>query len=386
MRPAPLILVADDNPTNRDIVGTRLATQGYEILTAADGEEALALARDRHPDLVLLDVVMPKLDGFEVCRQLKADPSLPFTPVIMVTARAETRDVVAGLDAGADEYLTKPVDHGALIARVRSMLRIKELQDTIRQQAERLEAQSAELAGWNRELESRVAEQVEDIGRLSQLQRFLSPQIAEAIKSRPEALEPHRREITVCFCDLRGFTAFSETAEPEDLMSVVTEYHAAMGELIFQSEGTLEHFEGDGMMVFFNDPVPCEDPPGQAVQMAIAMRERSEDLAAQWRKRGHRLGFGMGIAMGYATLGRIGFEGRFDYGAIGTVTNVAARLCSEAEPDQILVTERVCAAVEDLATLEPLGDLELKGLHRAVSAYNVVGLKTPHPTEIRDER
>jgi class 3 adenylate cyclase len=254
------------------------------------------------------------------------------------------------------------------------MLRIKTLQHTVQQQATRLEAQSAELAGWNRELESRVAQQVEDIGRLSQLQRFLSPQIAEAIKSRPEALEPHRREITVCFCDLRGFTAFSETAEPEDLMCVVGEYHAAMGELIFQFEGTLEHFEGDGMMVFFNDPLPCPDPPGRAVQMAVAMRERAAGLRAMWQKRGHRLGLGMGIAMGYATLGRIGFEGRFDYGAIGSVTNVAARLCGEAGPGQILVTERVRSATEEQATFEPLGDLELKGLQRAVAAYNVTSL------------
>src|SRR5205814_25875 len=182
------------------------------------------------------------------------------------------------------------------------------LQETVRQQADRLEAQAAELTEWNRTLERRVAEQVEAIERLSELQRFLSPQIAETIQSRPEALEPHRREITGCFRDLRGFTAFSETAEPEDLIQVVREYHTAMGELIFQFEGTLEHFEGDGMMVFFNDPLPCVDAPGQAVRMAIAMRERAGELIGIWQRRGHRLGFGMGIASGYATLGRIGFE------------------------------------------------------------------------------
>lgn len=373
MRSPPLILIADDNATNLDILQTRLATQGYEIMCAADGEQALELALRHKPDLLLLDIMMPKLDGLEVCRRIKSDASLPFMPIIMITARANSADVVAGLEAGADEYLTKPVDQASLVGRVKSMLRIKALQDTVQQQAQRLEAQSAELATWNQALQERVAQQVEDIERLSQLQRFLSPQIAETIVSSPQALEPHRREITVCFCDLRGWTDFSETAEPEDVMSVLRDYHTAMGELIFRFEGTLEHFAGDGMMVFFNDPLPCDDPAGQAVRMAIAMRERAGELAAGWRKRGHQLGFGMGIAMGYATLGRIGFEGRFDYGAIGTVTNVAARLCAEAEAGQILVTQRVCAAVEDQVVLEPVAELELRGLQRAVPAYNVIG-------------
>lgn len=373
MRSPPLILIADDNATNLDILQTRLATQGYEIMCAADGEQALELALRHKPDLLLLDIMMPKLDGLEVCRRIKSDASLPFMPIIMITARANSADVVAGLEAGADEYLTKPVDQASLVGRVKSMLRIKALQDTVQQQAQRLEAQSAELATWNQALQERVAQQVEDIERLSQLQRFLSPQIAETIVSSPQALEPHRREITVCFCDLRGWTDFSETAEPEDVMSVLRDYHTAMGELIFRFEGTLEHFAGDGMMVFFNDPLPCDDPAGQAVRMAIAMRERAGELAAGWRKRGHQLGFGMGIAMGYATLGRIGFEGRFDYGAIGTVTNVAARLCAEAAAGQILVTQRVCAAVEDQVVLEPVAELELRGLQRAVPAYNVIG-------------
>jgi len=375
MRDRPLILVADDNPTNRDIFSARLATQGYDVINAADGEEALSLARERHPDLVLLDVIIPKRGVVAVCRERKNDPDLPFTPVIMVTALDDSKDVVAGLGAGADEYLSKPVDHAALVARVASMLRIKSLQETVRHQADRLEAQAAELASWNHTLEARVTEQVAAIERLSELQRFLSPQIADTIKSHPDALEPHRREITVCFCDLRGFTTFSETAEPEDLIQVVREYHTAMGELIFEFAGTLEHFEGDGMMVFFNDPLPCEDPPGQAVQMAIAMRERASGLITDWKRRGHRLGFGMGIASGYATLGRIGFEGRFDYGAIGSVTNIANRLCAEASPNQILVTERVCAALDDRVDADPVGDLILKGLSHPVSAFSVLSLR-----------
>ena len=339
MRTPPRILIVDDNPMNLDILQTRLTVHGYEILTATDGEEALATAREKRPDLILLDVMMPKMDGFEVCRHLKADSTLPFMPIVMVTAKADPKDIVAGLEAGGDEYLTKPVDQASLVARVKSMLRIKALHDTVQEQAARLEAQSAQLADWNRTLEQRVAEQLAELERVGRLKRFLSPQLADLIVSAggEKLLESHRREITVVFCDLRGFTAFSETAEPEEVMGVLGDYHRAMGSLIFQFEGTLERFAGDGMMVFFNDPLPCPDPAARAVRMAVAGRERVRELTEAWRKRGHQLDLGVGIAMGYATLGKIGFEGRFDYGAIGTVTNLASRLCDEASAGQILI-------------------------------------------------
>jgi class 3 adenylate cyclase len=381
VRTPPRILVVDDNPTNLDILQTRLAVHGYEILTATDGEEALATARERQPDLILLDIMMPKMDGLEVCRQLKADPSLPFMPIIMVTARADSKDIVAGLEAGGDEYLTKPVDQAALVARVKSMLRIKALHDTVQEQAAELKAQSAQLAEWNRTLEQRVAAQLAELERVGRLKRFLSPQLAELIVSAGDEklLESHRREITVVFCDLRGFTAFAETAEPEELMRVLREYHGAMGTLIFQFEGTLERFAGDGLMVFFNDPLPCSDPAARAVRMAVAMRQRVGELTGAWRKRGYQLDFGVGIALGYATLGKIGFEGRFDYGAIGTVTNLASRLCEEARGGQILVSQRVHAAVEELAEAESLGDLALKGFLKPVPAFNVVGLRDKAP-------
>ena len=377
MRNPPRILIADDNPMNVDILQKRLAVQGYEILTAADGEEALAAARDYQPDLILLDVMMPKMDGIEVCRQLKADPAAPFIPVVMVTAKADTKDIVAGLEAGGDEYLTKPVDQASLVARVKSMLRIKQMHDTIQEQAVRLEAQSAQLAEWNQTLEQRVAQQLAELERVGRLKRFLSPQLAEAIVSSGDEkiLESHRREITVVFCDLRGFTAFSDSAEPEEVMGVLREYHAAMGKLIFQFEGTLERFAGDGLMVFFNDPVPCPDPAARAVRMAVEMRRGVGELAGAWRKRGHELGFGVGIALGYATLGKVGFEGRLDYGAIGPVTNLASRLCDEARGGQILVSQRVYAAVEDLVQAEPAGEFSLKGFHRPVPSYNVLGVK-----------
>jgi class 3 adenylate cyclase/CheY-like chemotaxis protein len=377
MRTPPRILIVDDEPMNLDILQTRLAVHAYEILTATDGEEALAVATAQRPDLILLDIMMPKMDGIDVCRQLKADTSLPFTPIIMVTAKADSKDVVAGLEAGADEYLTKPLDQAALVARVKSMLRIKALHDTVQEQAMRLEAQSMQLAEWNQTLEQRVQEQLAELERTRRLKRFFSPQLAELVVSSggEKLLESHRREITVVFCDLRGFTAFSETAEPEEVMGVLREYHTALGTQIFRFDGTLERFAGDGLMVFFNDPLPCPDPEARAVRMTVAMRQQMSELTKKWRKRGHQLGFGVGIAQGYATLGMIGFEGRVDYGAIGPVTNLASRLCDQAQGGQILISQRVYAAVEELVQAEPAGELPLKGFHKPVPTFNVVGLR-----------
>jgi class 3 adenylate cyclase/CheY-like chemotaxis protein len=366
----PRILIADDNAANVKILHTRLAAQGYEIVTAADGEQALAAAREHRPDLILLDVMMPKVDGIEVCRRLKDDPGFPFTPIVLVTAMADVKDIVAGLDAGADEYLTKPVDQHALVARVRSMLRIKSLHDTVHAQAE-------ELARWNATLEQRVASQVDELERVGRLKRFFSPQLADLIVAggADDPLKTHRREITVVFLDLRGFTAFAETAEPEEVMRVLREYHEAMGQLIMAHGGTLERFTGDGMMVFFNDPVAVPDPGPRAVRMAVAMRDRAGQLAEGWRKLGYDLGLGVGLAQGYATIGGIGFEGRLDYAAVGTVTNLAARLCGEAKAGEILVSPRVAAVIDDVAETEAVGELTLKGLVRPVPARRVLALK-----------
>jgi len=365
------ILIVDDNEANRDILGARLKVQGYELLQAADGEEALAAVQRDHPDLILLDVMMPKLDGIEVCRRIKGDATLPFTPIILVTSKSDTRDVIAGLDAGADEYLTKPVDQAALVARVKSVLRVKALHDQV-------QAQAADLAAWNRTLEQRVAEQLGEIERVGRLKRFLSPQVAELVVSsgHDRMLESHRRDVTVVFCDLRGFTAFSETAEPEEVMSILREYHAGLGALINNFEGTIERFNGDGVMVLFNDPLPCPDPSVRAVRMAVEMRDCIAGLTARWRKHGHELGFGIGIAHGYATLGCVGFEGRFQYSVTGTVANLAARLCDQAKSGEILIDSKVHAAVESMAELEPVGELALKGLHRPVLAFNVRELRS----------
>lgn len=368
MNDPPLILVVDDVEANRDILVTRLEAHGYRPIQAADGEEALAAAEQHRPDLILLDVMMPKIDGIEVCRRLKSDPSLPFTPIILVTAKSDSKDIVAGLDAGADEYLTKPIDQPSLVARVRSALRLKSLHDELAQAA-------AQLRDWNASLEARVEKQLAELERASRLKRFLAPQIAEVISAGDErALEGHRREVSVVFCDLRGFTAFSEAAEPEEVIEVLRAYHNELGGLIHAHEGTLERFTGDGVMVFFNDPVPCPEPAWRAVRMAAAMRARFAELAAGWRKYGYELGFGVGIAHGYATLGRIGFEGRSDYAAIGSVVNLAARLCGEAESGQIIIERKVMGQIEGKAEAEPLGPLTLKGFARPIPAFNIVRL------------
>jgi adenylate cyclase len=370
VRTPPRILIVDDTPANVHILKMRLTASGYDIVTAADGEEALVAVRETLPDLILLDVMMPKLDGIEVCRRLRADASLPFIPIVMVTAKSDPQDIVAGLEAGGDEYLTKPVDQSALVARVKSMLRIKQLHDAVQGLAE-------ERAEWNRTLERRVEDQVGQLERLGRLKRFFSPQLAELIVAggAEDPLLTHRREVTVVFLDLRGFTAFAETAEPEEVMAVLREYHAEMGRLILDHEGTLERFTGDGMMIFFNDPVPVPDPAERAIRMAAAMRARVQELAKGWERRGHDLALGVGIAQGYATIGAIGFEGRWDYGAIGTVTNLAARLCGEAQGGQILISSRVANGLASLIEVEEVGRLTLKGFSRAIPAYNLLGLK-----------
>jgi adenylate cyclase len=236
-----------------------------------------------------------------------------------------------------------------------------------------LRQRTDEVAELNRGLEARVAEQVEELGRVGRLKRFLAPQLAELIVSQGDEkiLESHRREIVVVFCDLRGYTAFTETAEPEEVLDFLREYHGALGPLVSQFEGTLDQFSGDGIMVLFNDPVPIPDPAERAVRMTMAMREAAGALISDWRRRDRELGFGAGIAQGYATLGQIGFAERSGYTAIGTVCNLAARLCAEAKDGQILIAGRIAAAVEKVVALEDLGSLALKGLTQPVSAFNV---------------
>ena len=364
------ILVVDDTARNVKLLADLLSVKGYGVVTAASGREALAQVAAAQPDLVLLDVVMPEMSGYEVCQKLRATEGTAMLPVIMVTALDPAEERVKGIEAGADDFLTKPINQAELLARVKSLLRIKELHDTVH-------TQSVQLAEWNQTLERRVQEQLEHLERLERLKRFFSPQLAEMIVSggADDPLKTHRRDLVVVYLDLRGFTAFAESAEPEEVMDVLHEYHAAMGKLILEYEGTLEHFAGDGMMIFFNDPVPVADAAERAVRMALAMRAQVRDLKIKWRKLGHDLDFGVAIAQGYATIGAIGFEGRWEYGAIGSVPNLAARLCGEAKAGEILISQRLLAGVEDLIDSEPVGELSLKGFHRPVAAFRVLGLK-----------
>lgn len=374
MTDSATVLAVDDQPQNLRLLDAVLSPRGYRVLTAETGEDALAMLGGQDVDLVLLDVLMPGLDGYEVCRRIRADPRTEFLPVVMITASGEQQRIRA-LQAGADDFVTKPFDTSELLARVASLARVKRYQDTIRAQAD-------ELAGWNRELESRVQAQVDELDRMHRLRRFLAPQLVDLVLGSGDEsfLASHRREIVVVFCDLRGFTTFAEANEPEEVMGVLSEYHEVLGALIHEYGGTLERFTGDGLMVFFNDPLPCEDAPARAVRMSLAMQNRVRALATGWARRGHDLAMGIGIAQGYATLGRIGFEGRYDYAAIGSVTNLAARLCDGAAGGQVLASQRVTAGAEDVARFEPVADVVLKGFRHPVQVFSaraVVEVEVP---------
>ena len=362
------ILVVDDIPQNVKLLTDLLTIKGYDVVTASNGEEALVRIKAEKPDLVLLDVMMPGISGYDVCRRIREDPETTLLPVVLCTSLDPQQERINGIAAGADDFLGKPINQPELFARVASLLRIKRLHDqTVRQ--------AAQLADWSATLEQRVAEQVAENERLARLKRFFSPKLAEMIVDGggEDPLKSRRREIVVVMCDLRGFTAFAETSEPEELMRTLGAYHAAMGRLVLAHEATLERFTGDGMMVFLGDPVPVDNAAQRAVTLAIAMREAALELSAKWKKRGVDLGLGIGIAQGFATVGAIGFEGRIDYGAIGTVTNLAARLCQQAKAGEIILSQRVYAEVGDTIETEDLGELQLHGFARPARAYRWLG-------------
>ena len=356
------ILIVDDEPFNLDLLEQELMEYEYVIERAVDGVDALAKTESFGPDLILLDYMMPKMSGLEVVKQLRENEKHKAIPVILLTAKATLEDKIAGLDAGADDYVTKPFDSFELLARVRAMLRIKELHDR--------------LDEGNRTLADKVKQQVDELQRMNRLKRYLSPQIAETILADDENLfKTHRREITSVFLDLRGFTPFSDSAEPEEVMEVLHSYHAEMGKLIFKFEGTLERFVGDGIVIIFNDPIRCDDHCQKAVRMALEMRDRVKELRVAWSKQGYDLDLGVGLAAGYATLGTVGFEGRMDYGTVGNLPNLAARLCAEAKGGQILTDQKTMSKIEDLFESESLAELQLKGISRPVVAYNIVKAK-----------
>jgi adenylate cyclase len=341
------ILVVDDDEANREVLGRRLQRLGYGVTEACDGIEALERMAAGGVDMVLLDVMMPRMDGFAVLEKHRNDPAIRDIPVVMISALDDMTSITRCIEAGAEDYLTKPFDPVLLKARIGASLEKKRLRDAQKALLMQVEQQAGELRHWNQQLEARVAEQVTQVERLNQLRRFLPPQVADAISEGGiDNLRSHRREVSVLFCDLRGFTPFAEHAEPEDVMTVLGELHGTLGPLVFAQGGTLSQFTGDGMLVIFNDPMPCDDPAGRAVTLALAMRDRAEELSVIWRRRGHELQLGVGVATGYATCGRVGFEGRYEYAAIGTVTNLAARLCSEAEGGQVLISQRIATLLD----------------------------------------
>jgi class 3 adenylate cyclase len=364
------VLVVDDTPANVKLLADLLAVKGFGVSTATNGEEGLAKIASDHPDLVLLDVMMPGLSGYDVCRRVRADPATALLPVVLVTSLDPQGERVKGMEAGADDFLTKPINQAELFARVRSLLRVKALQDEVRRQSD-------ELRAWNAKLEERVAEQVAQMQRLSQLKRFFSPKVADAIITAGEGsiLAPHRREIAYVFADLRGFTPFTDRAEPEEVQAVLRDYHTAMGAVVNAHDGTIDRFAGDGILIFFNDPFPAPEPGRRAAAMALAMQADFAPLKAQWQALGHDLDLGIGIAQGFATLGAFGFEGRQDYSAIGSVVNRADRLCGEAAGGQILIDQRMRAGLGEKADVEPVGPLALKGYAQPVPAFLLKGLR-----------
>lgn len=362
--PSQTILAVDDTPTNLSLIAGLLGER-YRVKVATNGAKALELAIANPPDLILLDVMMPGLNGYEVLERIRADARLRHIPVVMISAVDQIESVIRCIELGAEDYLLKPFNPTLLHARVGASLEKKALRD--------------EIYEWNQKLEQRVQEQLAQLDRLGRLKGFFSPQLAESIINGggEDLLQTHRREVVVAFLDMRGFTAFTDSSEPEEVMSVLTDYHRAMGALILAHEGTLERFAGDGIMIFFNDPIPLANPSENAIRMALAMQQRFAPLRAAWKKRGYDLDLSIGIAQGYATLGAVGFEGRWEYACIGSVTNLASRLCSEAHGGQILTNQKTLARIEDAVQAEPLGEVTLKGFVHPVPVFNITGFKNP---------
>ena len=359
---AERILVVDDQRTNAEMVAGLLRNLGYEVEIALEAESALDIVRSKGPDLVITDILMPRMDGYEFTRRLRANPATTLLPVILVTSGDPQTERVKGIEAGADDFIAKPVNWAELFGRVKRLLHVKALQD--------------EIKNLNARLEQRVREQVAQLERLSRMKRFFSRAVAEAIVAGgEELLEPHRREITAVFLDLRGFTAFTDRADPDEVVQLLREYHATLGRTVDEYGGTLEHFAGDGVMIFFSDPLPIDRPAERAVRMALALQEAFTPIAQAWEKLGHDVGLGIGISQGEATLGVIGFEQRWEYAAIGNVPNLAARLCGVARAGEIILDGQAEHELAHLAETEQIGPLVLRGFQQPVAAFRLKSIR-----------
>jgi class 3 adenylate cyclase/CheY-like chemotaxis protein len=362
LRPAR-ILVVDDAPGNITLLEGILESDGYDEVIASSGKEAIQRVYTSNVDLVLLDVTMPDMSGYEVCKTLRATPMTEILPVVMVTSRDAAQERMKGLEVGADDFLTTPINQAELLGRVRSLLRIKRLQD--------------EVKIWNYELERRVQEQTRHLDRLNHLKTFFAPELIVTILSSggEGVLRPHRREVTVMFMDLRGFTAFTDSVEPEEVTGLLLEYQAMVSPIATAHGGTLDSFAGDGMMIIFNDPLELENPEEQAVRMALAVHESFIPLREDWARRHFFLDLGIGIATGYATCGTFGIERRNYYTAIGRVCNLAARLCGEAKAGQTLADDKTYERVRDFFEADPVGGLTLKGFKAPIPAVDIRSMK-----------
>ena len=377
--PRATILIVDDVPANVALL-VEIFRPLYRTIVATNGHKALQIAASSEPpDLIVLDVVMPGLDGYAVCQQLKALPGTRSIPVIFATSMGDAQDEAKGLAMGGVDYVTKPIAPAIVLARVKTHLAAARHARELESMVQKLEHQARELQALNQTLEQRVEKGIDQVKRLDRLKRFFSPSVVEVLLagSADDPMKSRRRDVAAVFVDLRGFTAFTESSEPEDVLAVICEYHEAMGELVMAYGGTVERFAGDGIMVYFNDPVEVANPAGVAVRMAIDMQRRFTTLGEGWQSRGYALSMGIGIAQGFATIGAIGFEGRRDYGVIGTVSNLASRLCTEAQGGQILVSQRVHGAIRSFANVQPVGELDLKGFRRPMPAYSVLGYREP---------
>ena len=347
--------------------------EDYEILTATTGEAALEISRTQEPDLILLDVIMPGMDGIEVCRRLKENAALPFIPVVMITAKSGVEDLVIGFEAGADEYLTKPLDQAALIARVKSMLRLKSFHDVACDQATQLEVETAALERWNETLEHQMQKQITDLECMGRLKQFLSPPLAEWVVALDEG-EPsmsQHREVTVLCCALPGFMTLVNRVASEVVVGVLQAYYRSVGPLMTQFGGHLKRMDSDELLVVFNAPLPCSDPVIRAVSMAIEMRRQLAKLTEEWQSRGYALDFGVGVAHGDAILRLVDLDGQLDYAVIGFPRYLASRLCGEAEGGRILVNQSVWERIKDQGQAGPAGELTVHGQTDPVPVYEV---------------